>query len=58
MYDRPKVTFMVWYGTGKFQGEINDTRTEIKGSWLQSGKFAPVTLKRVDYETAPPPPEK
>ena len=57
VYERPQVTLTVLYGTGIFQGKLNATRTEITGSWEQSGKFEPITLKRIDYQPAPAPAE-
>jgi len=53
IYHRPAVTLTVLYGTGVFQGEINDANTEITGSWLQGGKYTPITLKRVHYQPDP-----
>ena len=52
-YHRPDVTLTVLYGTGIYQGQINSAGTEITGSWLQSGKYLPVTLKRVEYQPEP-----
>jgi RNA polymerase sigma factor (sigma-70 family) len=56
-YSRPKVTLTVLYGTGIFEGDINRAHMEITGTWLQRGKYEPVTLKRVDYHPEPAPPE-
>jgi hypothetical protein len=52
-YHRPDVTLTVLYGTGIYQGQLNGAGTEITGSWLQSGKYLPVTLKRVEYQPEP-----
>jgi RNA polymerase sigma factor (sigma-70 family) len=56
-YHRPTVTLTVQYGTGIFQGDLNAAGTEITGTWLQQGKYSPVTLKRTDYQPEPAPAE-
>ena len=48
-YNRPKVTVAVATGAGRFEGTINDAKTEIVGRWLQSGLSVPATIRRADY---------
>jgi hypothetical protein len=53
IYHRPDITLTVLYGTGIYLGQLNSAGTEITGSWLQRGKYTPITLKRVHYQPEP-----
>ena len=49
VYSWPTVKVDVSTGTGRFEGDINSTRTEISGAWVQEGQATPATLRRADY---------
>jgi RNA polymerase sigma factor (sigma-70 family) len=48
-YNRPSVIIKPASGAGVFEGELNNTRTRINGSWTQDGKSIPATVSRADY---------
>lgn len=49
-YNRPNVTLALATGGGRFEGTINDAKTEIVGRWSQNGQPMPATIRRVDYQ--------
>jgi hypothetical protein len=49
-YNRPNVTVTVATGGGRFEGTINDAKTEIVGRWNQNGLSIPATIQRADYQ--------
>jgi Sigma-70, region 4 len=49
-YSRPKVILSVATGIGRFEGKINNARTEISGLWTQDGQSVPAVIKRADYQ--------
>lgn len=49
-YNHPNVTVAIATGGGRFDGTINDAKTEIVGQWSQSGVSIPATIRRADYE--------
>lgn len=49
-YNRPNVTVAVGTGGGRFDGTINNEKSEIVGSWSQNGVSIPATIRRADYQ--------
>jgi RNA polymerase sigma factor (sigma-70 family) len=49
-YSRPNVTVAVATGAGRFDGAINDAKTEMVGTWHQGGLSIPATIRRADYQ--------
>jgi RNA polymerase sigma factor (sigma-70 family) len=48
-YRRPNLEVSVATGTGLFEGEINQARTEISGWWTLDGESVPGQLRRADF---------
>jgi hypothetical protein len=44
--DGAKVTFVAQVVAGKFDGALNDAKTELKGEWTQGGNTFPLALAR------------
>lgn len=51
-YNAPNVTVAVATGAGRFEGTINDAKTEIVGKWNQGGMSIPAKIRRADYQAA------
>lgn len=49
-YNPPLVKFRPADGAGMFRGQLNDSGTEISGSWTQDGQSLPAIVKRTDYQ--------
>lgn len=49
-FNPPLVEFRPADGAGVFRGQLNDSDTEISGSWMQSGQSLPASIRRVDYQ--------
>jgi hypothetical protein len=50
LYSRPTLKLLVKTGAGMFRGEIDDSATEIRGSWIQDGRAKPANFKRGDFQ--------
>ncbi|HXC35724.1 MAG TPA: sigma-70 family RNA polymerase sigma factor [Candidatus Acidoferrales bacterium] len=49
-YDPPTVKITPADDAGTFSGQLNDSGTEISGSWTQGGQSLPAIIKRADYD--------
>ena len=49
-YNPPLVKIGPADGTGMFSGQLNDSGTEISGSWTQGGQSIPAVVRRADYD--------
>jgi RNA polymerase sigma factor (sigma-70 family) len=49
-YGPPLVEIKPADGAGMFAGQLNDSGTEISGSWTQGGQSIPAVVQRADYE--------
>jgi hypothetical protein len=44
------VTVAAATGGGRFDGTLNDAKTEMVGRWTQNGQSQPATARRADYQ--------
>ena len=50
VWNPPAVKLILMTGSGMFQGELNNSNTELTGSWVQGGISKPSVFKRADYQ--------